>query len=102
MNRSSSQEFNLCEIEEHPVATLESVFNFRMENCVGPPGSGPSFFDWTEIYPELQLLIDEYDTILEEAKTIHNVSLALSKHVHVSYFTCFIVAVDAVARGTLC
>lgn len=34
----------------------------------------PSFFEWTEVFPQLQVLIDNYDTIKEEAEAIAHVS----------------------------
>ena len=38
----------------------------------GPPC--PSYFEWTEIYPQLQVLIDNYDAILEEVTEISAVT----------------------------
>lgn len=39
----------------------------------GPPGSGQPYFDWRTLFPELQILLDHFDSILEEAKTIQKV-----------------------------
>jgi hypothetical protein len=36
----------------------------------GSPGSGQPYFDWRVLFPELQILLDNFDSILEEAKTI--------------------------------
>jgi hypothetical protein len=41
----------------------------------GPPGSGPPYFDWRSRFPELQILLDNFEDILEESKTIQKVFL---------------------------
>ena len=71
MRRSNSQEAKLCEGNLNPSGT--ETPDTSNESGVGAPGSGPSYHNWREVYPELQLLIDEYETILEEAKTISTV-----------------------------
>jgi hypothetical protein len=38
----------------------------------GPPGSGPSFYNWEEIYPELSIFLEKenFEAIVSEAKSI--------------------------------
>jgi hypothetical protein len=45
----------------------------------GSPGSGQPYFDWRVLFPELQLLLDNFDDILEEAKTIQKVIIIHSR-----------------------
>lgn len=58
--------------------TLEEQPNKKPIEHIGEPGTGPPYFDWKEVYPELQLLKDNFGDIVEEAKTIHHVSFLFS------------------------
>lgn len=50
------------------------------------PPPCPSYFEWTEIYPQLQVLIDNYDAILEEVTGISTVSPSLFIYAVISFF----------------
>jgi hypothetical protein len=65
---------------EHSLDILESTIpsesqrnNANISDKILEPGSGPSFYEWMEVFPELQVLIDNFEDILEEAKTVHTV-----------------------------
>lgn len=63
----------------------------------------PSYFDWTEVYPQLQVLIDSYDTILAEMSHISTVLFLIDMLIKTRYFKihCFLHSVDALARESL-
>lgn len=51
-------------------ATARTICFPSEEAC----NSSPSYFDWKEVYPQLHVLIDNYDTIMEEMMDISTVS----------------------------
>lgn len=43
------------------------------EAVAQPVDIAPAFYEWQEIYPELQILLDHFDEIVAEAKTVPKV-----------------------------
>ena len=58
------QDLSSTALEEEPIQRPQHA---------GEPGSGPPFFDWREIYPELQILKDNFQDIVTEARSINQV-----------------------------
>jgi hypothetical protein len=78
---------------------IESPLRMSLTDSRGPPGSGPPYYDWRSRFPELQILLDNFDDILEEAKTIQKVPSHLLSFFPVINLTSS--AVDSLARGPL-
>ena len=73
-----------------------------------PVGVAPAFYEWQEIYPELQILLDHFDEIVAEAKTVPKVHcehmivvVRFLSTLHFHLFSSLTHVVDSVARRSL-
>lgn len=56
-------------------ATNVTAADAPSEAIARPMDTAPAYYDWQELYPELQILLDHFDEIVAEAKTVPKVSI---------------------------
>lgn len=78
MLRMFSEQFTSSESKEHDA--LCDVKNESRSATVNDKERTANFYSWREHYPELKLLQDNIDIIIEESKSIPNVSIIHQIH----------------------